>query len=184
MKLFLTLAFVFLLAGCTESNIKPQPAAKPSDGRVFWVTPERIVDASEEAIWLQTCVSKLASIEAGDAVFIPKVDPTEEIFQKCESVEPLSTDKASIYKKWLKKRISEIQSITAGTTRKELSKILRQNGGISTPDAATYSHIESPELKVRIEFELVSYEHSKFISNENDKVKTISMPYLGFFTCD
>jgi hypothetical protein len=175
MKIFLTLVFVFLLAGCTESNTKPQPAAKPS------------VDISGPSSWLQTCAHELArnqGIGAGDAIFIPKVDPAEEIFQKCESVEPLSADKALIYKRWLKDRISEIRSITAGTTRRELNKILRQNGGVSAIDAAAYSHIECPVLKVQIKFELVSDGHPKSVFSENDKVKTMSMPYLGFFICD
>jgi len=39
-------------------------------------------------------------------------------------------------------------------------------------------------LKVRIEFEPMSNEHAGFPFNENDKVKAVSMPYLGFFTCD
>jgi hypothetical protein len=188
MKIFLTLVFVFSLVGCTESNTKPSAAAKPSDGRVFWFTPERVVYASEQSLWLQACAYELMSHSrgtvTGDAIFIPKADPAEEIFQKCDSVKPLSSDKVSIYKKWLKERVSEIQSITTGTTRKKVNQILRQNGGFSSLDAAIYSHIECDVLKVRIEFELVSDKHAGFPFNENDKVKAASMPYLGFFIYD
>jgi hypothetical protein len=187
MKVFTTLFIALVLCGCTKSDTKSPPATKPSDGRVFWVTPERVVYASEQALWLQTCADELArnqSTEIGDAVFIPKVDPAEEIFQKCNSIKPLSADKASIYKKWLQERVLEIQGITAGTTRMELSKILRQNGGLSPFNAAVYSHIECSVLKVRIEFELVSDIHADSHFNENDKVKAVSMPYLGLFTCD
>ena len=195
MKVFLTLVLAILLVGCKKSDTKHQPAAKPSDSRVFWFTPKGVVYASEQALWLQTCTIELArnqrnevrwfnGIGANDVIFIPKVNPAEEIFLKCTSVKPLSADKASIYKKWLEDRISEIQSITAGSTLKKVNQILFQNGGLSTPSAAIYSHIECTVLKVRIEFEPMSNEHAKLEFNENDKVKAVSTPYLGFFTCD
>jgi len=195
MKVFLTLVLAILLVGCKKSDTKHQPAAKPSDSRVSWFTPKGVVYASEQALWIQTCASELArnqrneerwfnGIGANDVIFIPKVNPSEEIFLKCKSVKPLSADKAFIYKKWLEERISEIQSITAGTTRRGVNQILLQNGGLSTPRAAIYSHIECPDLKVRIEFVPMSNENARLEFNENDKVKAVSMPYLGFFTCD
>ena len=195
MKVFLTLIFALLVVGCTKSHTKPQPTAESSDCRVFWFTPEGKICASEPALWLGACAPELYrnqinevrwfnGIGANDVVFIPEVDPAEEIFQQCESVKPLFADKASNYKKWLKERVSEIQSITAGTTRGKVNQILRQNGGIFTPSAITYSHKECDVLKVRIEFELVSNKHEGFELNENDKVKSVSMPYLGLFTCD
>ena len=188
MKVFLTLVFAILLVGCKKSDTKHQLAAKPSDGRVLWVTPKGVVYASEQALWLQACAPELYINEGrrlhDGTIFTPQIDPAEEIFQKCINIKPLSTDKASNYKKWLKDRISEIQSITAGSTRKKVNQIVFQNGGLSTPSAAVYSHIECTVLKVRIEFEPMSNEHAGFPFNENDKVKAVSMPYLGFFTCD
>jgi hypothetical protein len=162
---------------------------------VFWFTPKGKICASEPALWLDACAIELYrnqrnevrwfnGIGANDVAFIPKVNPPEEIFLKCESVKPLSSDKASIYKKWLEERISEIQSITAGTTRREAGKILFQNGGFSTKYAAVYSHIECTVLKARIEFEPVSDEHAEFGLNGDDKVKAVSTPYLGLFTTD
>jgi hypothetical protein len=195
MKVFLTLVFAVLLIGCKKSDTRHQVAEKPSDDRVFWFTPQGVVYASEQALWLRTCVFELArkqrneerwfnGIVANDVIFIPEVEPAEEIFLKCTSVRPLSADKAFIYKKWLEDCISEIQSITTGTTRGEVNQILHQNGGICTPSAAIYSHIECEVLKVRIEFEPISNEHARLAFDENDKVKAVSTPYLGFFICD
>jgi hypothetical protein len=157
--------------------------------------PKGVVYASEQALWLQTCVNELArnktnevrwfnGIGANDVKFIPEVDPAEEIFRKCESVKPLSADKVSIYKKWLEDRISEIQSINVGSTRKQVNQILLQNGEIFTPSAAIYSHKDCQALKVRIEFEPVSDKPKSLAINENDKVKSVSTPYLGFFIID
>lgn len=195
MRVFLTLIFALLLVGCRKSDTEHQLAAKSADGRVFWLTPKGVVYASEQALWLQTCAIELVrdqrnevhwfnGIGANDVIFIPKVDPAEEIFLKCKSVKPLSADKASIYKIWLEDRISEIQSIAAGTTRRKVNQILRINGGICTPSAAIYSHTECEVLKVRIEFEPMSNEHARLEFNENDRVKAVSTPYLGFFSCD
>jgi hypothetical protein len=161
---------------------------------VFWFTPKGVVYASEQALWLEECANKLHhnqrnevrwfnSIGANDVTFIPEVNPSEEIFLKCTSVKPLSADKSIIYKKWLEDRIAEIQSITAGTTRGRVNQLLCQNGGISTPRAAIYSHIECPVLKVRIEFETISHGHAG-IEFSDDKVKAVSMPYLGLFIAD
>ena len=191
MNIFLNLVFALLLVGCQKADTKPQP----SDCRVFRSTPEGKICVSEQSLWLQTSAYELArnqinevrwfnGIGANDAIFIPKTDPAEEIFLKCNSVNPLSADKASIYQKWLRDRISEIQSITPVQTRRKVNQILRQNGGIFTPSAIIYSHKECDVLKVRIEFEPVSSEHEGFPLNENDEVKSVSMPYLGFFTCD
>ena len=43
-----------------------------------------------------------------------------------------------------------------------------------------------PTAKVKIEFELApdETEHKGFYLNENDKVKSVSMPYLGFYNTD
>jgi hypothetical protein len=188
MKVILTLVFACLLAGCTKSDVKPQPTAKPPDCRVFRPTPEGKICISEPALWLDDCAPELYIKGGrhlnGDVIFKPQADPVEEIFQQCNSVKPLSADKAPIYKKWLQDRILEIQSITPGTTRKKVNQILLQNGGIFIPSAITYSHKECDSLKVRIEFELVLNEREGFPLNEDDKVKSVSMPYLGFFIAD
>jgi len=176
------------LAGCTKSNSKSQPPAESSDCRVFRVTSKGKICFSEPALWLQACAPEIYINEGSrlhdGTIFSPQVDPAEEIFQKCISVKPLPVDKALNYKKWLKDLVSEIQSITPGTTRRKVNQILLQNGGLFIPSAITYSHKECDVLKVRIEFELVSDGNKGFPLNEDDKVISVSMPYLGFFTTD
>jgi len=191
MKIFLNLVFAFLLVGCQKSDTKPQS----SDCRMFRFTPEGKICISEQSLWLEKCVVELVrnksnevrwfnGIGANDATFIPKTNPAEEIFLKCNSVNPVSADKAPIYQKWIQDRISEIQSITPVQTRRKVNQILRQNGGVFTPSAIIYSHKECDVLKVRIEFEPVSSGDEGFSLNENDEVKSVSMPYLGLFNCD
>jgi hypothetical protein len=182
-KIILTMLFALLLAGCTDSDTKHQLTAESSGC------------TSGLSRWLQTCVNELArnqtsevrqfnGIGANDVTFMPKANPAEEIFLKCESVESLSADKAIIYKKCLEDCISEIQSITAGTTRGKVNQILRQNGGVFTPGAAIYSHRDCAVLKVRIEFETVSHGRAGIEFSEDNKVKAVSMPYLGLFIAD
>lgn len=187
MKLLLTLVFACLLAGCTKSDVKPQPTAKPSDCREFWFTSKGKICMSEPSLWLNACAPEVYNKGGNQlhdgTIFVPQADPVEEIFQQCNSVKPLSADKVPVYKKWLQDRILEIQSITPGTTRKKVNQILQQNGGLTTRDSAIYSNIECIVLKVRIEFEPAPNEtgDKKSHLNENDKVIYVSMPYLGFF---
>ena len=181
--ILLSLPFVVLIIGCTDSNNGSQSTSKPS------------TSAAEPAKWLQTCVVELAGnqenqvqwfsgIGANDVAFMPQVNAVDEIFRKCNSVKPLSVDQVPIYKAWLEDRISEIQTITADTTRGQLNQYLLQNGGFFTEKAAIYSHKECKVLKVRIEFRPDPDKQQQLVFNPDDKVKAISMPYLGLFTCD
>jgi hypothetical protein len=181
--ILLSLPFVVLMIGCTDSNTESQS------------TSEHSISAAVPAQWLQTCVVKLAGnqesevqwfsgIGANDVEFIPEVNAVDEIFRKCNSVKPLSVDEVPIYKAWLEDRISEIQGITAGTTRSQLNQYLLQNGGISTANVAIYSHKKCEVLKVRIEFKPDPYKQEQLEFSGSDKVKGISMPYLGLFICD
>lgn len=126
----------------------------------------------------------LSSIRANDVSFIPTSNPTVEIFQKCQSIKPLSAKDVPVYKKCLEQCIGEIKSINTNTTRGEVNKLLQQNGGISTAQAAIYSHQVCDVLKVRVEFEFQRDEDGRAKFNENDKVKDVSMPYLGLFIMD
>lgn len=145
------------------------------------------------ASWLSNCVKELArrddnqvqwfnNIGANDVVLIPASNVVEEIFQECQSVEPLSQSEIPYYRMWLKDRISEILDIRAGTTRGQVSQILLLNGGICTPKAGIYSHKQCRVLKVRIEFKAVTRKQMAF--NEKDEVTNISTPYLGLLIID
>jgi hypothetical protein len=191
MKVLLTLVFACLLAGCTKSDTKSQTPAKSSDGHPLYSTPEGRVCSSQEALWLITCTHELYNRQGrpllnNGMIFTPQTDPAEEIFQKCISVKPLPFYKVANYKKWLKDRVSEIQNITPGATRRYANKILRQEGGIFQPDSIRYVHKDCEVLKVRIRFELISNENGfkRGPLNEDDIVQHVSMPSLGFCYCN
>jgi hypothetical protein len=181
--------------GTLRSRSQTIVVEKNEQGRVFNLFAHASIPAAAPAKWLQTCVYELAGNQenqvqwfsgmgANDVAFMPQVNAVDEIFRKCNSVKPLSVDQVPIYKAWLKDRISEIQSITAGTTRSQLNQYLLQNGGLSTPKAAIYSHKECNVLKVRIEFKPDLDKQQQLIFTADDKVKAISMPYLGLFITD
>jgi hypothetical protein len=181
MKIFLPLVVVLFMIGCAESNIKPksaaESAAKPQTG-----CDPRYDYRSEPSLWLLACTDELAHGMRDYTVFTPKANPSEEICKECSRIKPLPADKLPIYEKWLTERISEIQSITVGTTRKQVEDILMMSGGISGPTEAIYLHPKCDVLKVRIKFELALDAEGRF--SENDKVVSVSMPYLGFSPAD
>ncbi len=179
LAMFLTV----LLTGCPGSDSKLQ------------VTSKSLECKSNLSKWLRDCTSKMAEnqsnkihmfngIGSNDAKFIPKDNPAEEIFQKCQSIQPLSAKDVSAYKKCLEKCIQEMKSINRDSTRKEVNKIFKQNGGISSPQAAIYSHPICEVLKVRVEFSAMKDETGRAKFDENDKVLAVSIPYLGLFSLD
>ncbi len=167
----LGLLFALLLVGCkdsdTESESGSERSSRPS-------TPSR---------WLQTCVVELArnrtnevrwfnGIGANDVALIPENNVVEDILRRCQNISPVPKADIPFYRNWLKDRISEIRAITPGTPRAQVDQSLRQNGGLSTPGAAIYSHTDCMVLKVRVQFD------------QNDQVKATSPPYLGPFIAD
>ncbi len=164
----LTLLFALLLVGCMGGDTEPQSTSEPSPS------------ASMASRWLQTCVVELGrnqanevrwfnGIGANDVVLIPGNNVVEDILERCQKISPLSDAEIPFYRNWLKERISEIQAIRPGIGRADVDQSLLQNGGISTPGAAIYSHRDCTVLKVRVEFD------------ENNEVKAVSTPYLGLF---
>ena len=182
-KISLIILITMLLFGCNQLENKPKTVSELSNCK------------SNLSKWLQDCTHEIVrtqsneiqsfnSIGSNDTSFIPTSNPAEEIFQKCQSIKPLSAKDEPVYKKCLEQCISEIKSIDTNTTRGEVNKLLQQNGGLSSPQAAIYSHLECDVLKVRVEFEFQRDEDGRAKYNENDKVKAVSMPYLGFFISD
>jgi hypothetical protein len=180
--------------GTLRSRSQTIVVEKKEPDRVLNLLPQTPIPAAEPANWLQTCVVELArnqqshvqwfsSMGANDVEFMPQVNAVDEISRKCNTVRPLSADEVPTYKAWLEDRISEIQSITTDTTRSQVNQYLLQNGGISSEKAAIYSHKECKVLKVRIEFKTDPHKQ-QHVFKPDDKVKGISMPYLGLFIID
>ena len=175
--------FTVLIVSCTGLENKLQTTAESSECKLRlskWLrecTIELVKNQPDETQWFN-------NIGANNAEFIPASNPAEEIFQKCQSIQPLSVKEVPIYEKCMEDCISEMQSINQNTTHREVNQLLRQNSGIFSPQAAIYSHSICDVLKVRIEFEAQPDENSRLKFNENDKVKAVSMPYLGLVILD
>jgi len=183
-KILLISIFGILLAGCAELKTKSQAVPESSDCK------------SNLAKWLSKCTIELVKIQpnevhtfnnigSNDAEFIPVENPAEEIFQKCQNILPLSAKEIPVYRKCLEHCISELQSINESYTQGQVNKLLQQNGGLSSPGAAIYSHPVCDTLKVRIEYNFQRDAASgRAIFDDNNKVKAVSMPYLGNFIYD
>ena len=193
MKVLLTPAFVFLLVGCTKTETMYPPGTNPADCCEVRPMVKGEVCIPEPALWFEACEHELTRKQPYNypdigiyAAFIPKADPVEEIFQVCLKIKPLSADKATIYKEWLKDRILEIQSITPDMTRKQVNQILEPDGGLVCQWTMTYSHKLCQALKVEIKYELSikDLKHDEYGDNIEDKVKSVSMPYFGFFNSE
>jgi len=167
----LTLLFAVLFVGCRSGDTESQSASEPSPS------------ASMASRWLQNCVGELVrnqenevrwfnGIGANDVALMPANNVVEDIFERCQKISPVSDADIPFYTSWLKDRISEIQAIRPGIGRAQVDQSLLQNGGISTPAAAIYSHRDCMVLKVRVEFD------------ENNEVTAVSTPYLGLFITD
>jgi len=167
----LTLLVALALVGCSDGDTAFQSTSEPSSS------------GSTASRWLRTCVFELArnqpsevrwfnGIGANDVEFIPGNNVVEDILERCQSMCPLADADIAFCRSWLKERICEILAITPGTPRAQVDESLLENGGISTPAAAIYSHRDCIVLKVRVEFD------------KNNKVKAMSTPYLGLFIAD
>jgi hypothetical protein len=163
-----------------ESQLRAKPDSAKLEAQSSPVT------VSEPARWIESCAVKFNvgevvwfnGMAANDVEFMPKADSAEEIFDKCMRMIPIDPDKAKTYKIWLHDRITEVKSLM-NKTRKEAETILVMNGGIHASSVAIYSHSQCYYLKVRIEFE-----PKGTVSNKDDKIRAVSIPYLGLFVAD
>ena len=76
--------------------------------------------------------------------------------------------------------ISDINKIKKGSTRKDVLKYFKTEGGISSVFFRTYVYKKYPNIKVDIRFELEagSFDGRGLTEKEADVVKEVSKPYL------
>jgi len=81
--------------------------------------------------------------------------------------------------KWIDKSLREMQTVKAGMTRAQLTKVFTTEGGLSTRTWRRYVYRECPYIKVDVEFKPVStskkYPHAE---SSNDVITKISKPFL------
>lgn len=82
---------------------------------------------------------------------------------------------------WIDKVLREISTIRAGMSRKDLLKVFREEGGLSTRTQRTYVFRECPYIKVDAVFSAVGGGLSE---SDEDKLISISRPYLAYSIMD
>jgi hypothetical protein len=77
--------------------------------------------------------------------------------------------------RFVRRCYEDIRSVKPGITRRELLKKFKQAGGRYNRKIASYSYLSCPYIKVSVTFEPATPGE---VLSENDKVVTISTPYL------
>jgi hypothetical protein len=86
---------------------------------------------------------------------------------------------------WIAKILRQLQTIHPGMTRKELMTIVTTEGGLSTRFQQTYVSRSCPYIKVDITFKATNTDNDPgHDQNPEDKVETVSRPYLDWFVAD
>ena len=85
--------------------------------------------------------------------------------------------------KWIASVIDAASSIQPGMTRKDLFRLFKEEGGLSTRRRRQYVYRECPYIKVDVEFAAVGDLNSSTEAQE-DKITKISSPYLQYAIAD
>jgi hypothetical protein len=86
--------------------------------------------------------------------------------------------------KWIDSVITSILTIKPGATRKDLLRVFKEEGGISSRTRRKYVYKECPYIKVDVEFAPVGNEDKRIAEMPEDKVTAISRPYLEYGITD
>jgi hypothetical protein len=86
--------------------------------------------------------------------------------------------------KWVDSVMRSISSVKPGATRKNLLGVFTEEGGLSTRTHRTYVYKHCPYIKVDVEFAPVGNEDDALTEMPEDKISTISRPYLQYFIAD
>ena len=86
--------------------------------------------------------------------------------------------------KWIDSVMSSILTIKPGAARKDLLRVFKEEGGLSTRTQRTYVYKRCPYIKVDVRFAPVGAEDNGLTEMPEDKVITISRPYLGYSVAD
>jgi hypothetical protein len=87
---------------------------------------------------------------------------------------------------WIDHVMRSISTIKPGMTRKDLSTVFTEEGGISTRARKTYVYKHCPYIKVDVEFSPADLDTNPDALTENseDKIVKISRPYLEYSHMD
>jgi hypothetical protein len=83
---------------------------------------------------------------------------------------------------WIGKVLGEINTIHVGMTRKELRKVFKEEGGLSTRTQRTYVYKGCPYIKVNVTFSAVGAPGMD--ESDDDRLTSISGAYLAYSVMD
>ena len=86
--------------------------------------------------------------------------------------------------KWIAKTLYQIGKLQPGMRRKDVLKILTEEGGLSTRLQKTYVSPECPFIKVDISFKAVNDTGDLGKEDPEDVVESVSRPYLAWSVLD
>jgi hypothetical protein len=86
--------------------------------------------------------------------------------------------------KWIDSVMRSILTIKPGATRKDLLTVFTEEGGISNRTHRKYVYKQCPYIKVDVELAPVGKQDRPFIEMPEDKIITISRPYLEYSVGD
>jgi hypothetical protein len=83
----------------------------------------------------------------------------------------------SDHEKWVASSLKEMQSIKVGMKRSDLESVFETEGGLAQATHRTYVYKRCPYFKVDVDF---SHNDSLGAGSENDRISSISTPYLAW----
>jgi hypothetical protein len=85
---------------------------------------------------------------------------------------------------WIDSVMRAILTVKPGATRKDLLRVFAEEGGLSTRTHRKYVYKQCPYIKVDVEFIPMGNGGNGSTEMPEDKISTISRPYLEYFIGD
>jgi outer membrane protein assembly factor BamE (lipoprotein component of BamABCDE complex) len=90
---------------------------------------------------------------------------------------------------WIDQVMRSIATIKPGMTRKDLRKVLGEEGGVSTRTRRRYAYIHCPHIKVDVDFAPVEDPNAtsgkvSMEENPDDRIVKVSQPFLQYSIMD
>ena len=85
---------------------------------------------------------------------------------------------------WIAKTLYQIGKLQPGIRRKDLLRIFKEEGGLSTPMQRTYVYAECPYIKVDVRFKRTDGVSAVTKEDPEDVIESISRPYLDWSQMD
>jgi hypothetical protein len=86
--------------------------------------------------------------------------------------------------RWVTDSLMAMQTIKPGMTRQDLAEVFTTEGGLSNRKHRQYVYRHCPYIKVLVEFEPVGDVGNLLTESPQDKILSISKPYLEWTNAD